>query len=272
MSNSPGPQQSGNYPHNPQQAQPTPGHYGPPGQAGPQQGQTQWAPAYAQAGSGPVAPHYGGQMGQPPMGQPQKPVKQKKPLLKRWWVWAIIIVLLIVIFANLGGGGGDETADSASTSATEEKGEAKDAPAAEEPVKEEAPAEYGMGEAVTADGWEITVNEVEDGVSTIGNEFLNTKAQGQFVTVNLSVKNTGSSAELFWEDNIKLTDEAGNTYSSDSEAGIYAEEESALFLEEINPGNTAEGVLVFDVPKDVAPSTLVLEGGLFSEPVEITLK
>lgn len=276
----PGPQQNSPQPSGPQHPQPS--------------GQTQWSPQYA-------APQYAGQPGQPQPGQPQpgqpqwgpqppagpggypgmhpgqKPPKQKKPLLKRWWFWLLVVLVVIIFFSAISGGGGDSTEDTgASSSQGAEEQPADEAPAedapAEEAPAEEAAAEYGIGDAVTADGWEITVNEVEDGVSSVGSEYLNTEAQGQFVTVSLSVANTTNEPAFFFEDNIKLGDEKGNTYSSDSEAGMYVDENSILFLEEINPGNTAEGVLVFDVPKDVTPDRLIFEGGIFSDPVEISLK
>ncbi|QIN29936.1 DUF4352 domain-containing protein [Brevibacterium luteolum] len=206
----------------------------------------------------------------------QPPVKQKKPLFKRWWFWLIIGIVLIAIISSTAsgddtsgdvGGTADEqgAAEEADTSA-EESG-AGEADAADE---EPAAATYGIGDTVEADGWEITVSSVEDGISTVGDEFLNAQAQGQFVTVKMSVKNTSSSPEYFFEDSIKLADDAGNTYASDSEAGIYAGEDS-LLLEEINPGNTASGTIVFDVPADVTPDRLIFEGGFFSTPVEVAL-
>lgn len=205
----------------------------------------------------------------PGAGYGQKPPKQKKPLLKRWWFWLIVIIVVIAMFSAIGGGGEDTAGEDGASSAQDEK------PAGSE-AEDDAPAEettaYGLGDAVEADGWEITVDEVEDGVSSVGDEFLGTEAQGQFVTVALSVKNTDSEPDYFFEDNIKLGDDKGNSYSADSEAGLYVDENSILFLEEINPGNTARGVLVFDVPEDGSPDRLVFEGGIFSDPVEISLK
>ena len=300
MSNPQNPQQPGSQQPGPQQPHPQqpgpPSHHGHP-QAG-QPMQPQYASpypngqgGYAHAGAGPQQPaQYGQPAYAPAFGQPgspngQKPAKQKKPLLKRWWFWLIVIVVVIMLINAINGGGGDTTEDTGSTSSQEggEAGSAEENNAEEQPAEENnaeeqpaedkaAPAEYGMGDAVAADGWEITVDKVEDGISTVGTEFLNTQAQGQFVKVSVAVKNTTSEPAFFYEDNIKLGDDKGNAYSSDSEAGLYADEDSILFLEEINPGNTAEGVLVFDVPKDVSPDRLTFEGGIFSDPVEISLK
>ncbi|WP_260847974.1 DUF4352 domain-containing protein [Brevibacterium aurantiacum] len=224
--------------------------------------------AYGSGGYGPGA--YG------PGNSGQKPPKRKKPLLKRWWFW-IVLILVVVIIGSAISGGGDDSAENTESSAAVAEDEtasgdnAKEEPAADKPAEEDAAASYGIGDVVAADDWEVAVNSVKDGVSSVGDEYMGAEAQGQFVTVNLSVKNTASAPDFFWEDNIKLGDEAGNTYSADSKAGLYADADSILFAEEINPGNTAKGVLVFDVPADVSPDKLTFEGGLFAEPIEISL-
>lgn len=225
----------------------------------------QWAPAQN-------PPAYGaGGYPQQPYGQ--KPPKQKKPLLKRWWFWLLAVIVIIAIASAIGGGGDDTSTSEGGSADAQQSGESAKKEAGDKPADKPAEeATYGIGDTVAADDWEITVAEVEDGVSQVGDEFLNAKAQGQFVQIELSVKNTGSDPNFFFEDDIKLGDESGNTYSADSEAGIYAAENNILFLEEINPGNTAEGVLVFDVPEDADPNKLTFAGGLFSDPVEISLK
>ena len=267
------PQNPQNTPQQPQSPQPqhqwSPQHQPPHNaqhQTSPQNfGPQQWGPAQN-------APAYGtGGYPQQPYGQ--KPPKQKKPLLKRWWFWLLVVIVVIAIASALGGGGEDTGTSESGSSDAQQSGESAEKKPAEKEAADKAAEEasYGIGDTVAADDWEITVAKVEDGVSQVGDEFLNAQAQGQFVQIELSVKNTGSEPNFFFEDDIKLGDNAGNTYSADSEAGIYAAENNILFLEEINPGNTADGVLVFDVPEDVDPSKLTFAGGLFSDPVEISL-
>lgn len=298
----PVPNAAGSQPTDPQQWTPQYAHSGPnqggPNGSGsgylnsgsfPQDGSAQ---GYPGAHSGYPGEHprqqgyVSGPYGGPGGSYGQKPPKAKKPLLKRWWFWVIAIIVVIALF-NACSGGGDASTDEAGASSqdgkavvadkkdagtdkkdagTDKKDEAKAAEGADKK------ASYGIGDAVKADGWEITVNKVDDGVAKVGNEYLGAEAQGQFVTVDVSVKNTESEPDYFFEDNIKLGDDAGNSYSADTEAGIYVDENSILFLEEINPGNTAKGVLVFDVPKDVSPDRLTFEGGIFSDPIEISLK
>ena len=232
--------------------------------------QQQWTPAQPGPGGGfpggPYPPQQPGDFG-------QKPPKQKKPLLKRWWFWLLAVIVIIAIASAIGGGGDDASTSESGSADAQQSGESAEKEAADKPADKPAEeATYGIGDTVASDDWEITVARVEDGVSQVGDEFLNAQAQGQFVQIRLSVKNTGSEPNYFFEDDIKLGDDSGNTYSADSEAGIYEAEDNILFLEEINPGNAAEGVLVFDVPEDVDPNKLTFAGGLFSDPVEISLK
>ncbi len=43
------------------------------------------------------------------------------------------------------------------------------------------------------------------------------------------------------------------------------------FLNEINPGNQVNGIIVFDVPKDVQPTRIELHDSLFSGGVTVPL-
>ncbi|WP_152347798.1 DUF4352 domain-containing protein [Brevibacterium sp. CFH 10365] len=254
------PQQQSPLPHwSPQHQTPHGTHH--------QQAPRNYDPQQWDSAQNPAAYGAGGSYPQHPYGQ--KPPKQEKPLLKRWWFWLLVVIVIIAIASALGGGGEDTSTSEGGSSDSQQSGEAAEKESADKPAEE---ASYGIGDTVAADDWEITVAKVEDGVSQVGDEFLNAQAQGQFVQIELSVKNTGSEPNFFYEDDIKLGDDSGNTYSADSEAGIYAAENNILFLEEINPGNTAEGALVFDVPEDVDPNKLTFAGGLFSDPVEISLK
>lgn len=223
----------------------------------------------------------GGDPGATPSAAPPR-----KPLWKRWWFWVLAIVALFIV-VGVAGGSDDSTADDTAADSAEaatfaddtgdESAEgageagAEDGEAAAEDA-DASGAEYGIGDAVATGDWEITVSDVQDGVSEVGNEFLGTTAQGQFVLVEISVKNTGSSPSFFFDSDVKLKDDDGNTYSSDSEAAIYAASDNdVVLLEEINPGNTASGLIVFDVPADASPNVLEFQGGIFDTPAAVAL-
>lgn len=103
----------------------------------------------------------------------------------------------------------------------------------------------------------FTVTKVKDGVSNIGGEF-GEDAQGQFVIISVTVKNTGNEAALFDSSDQKLVDTRGRQYS-DASAALFLEDSNS-FLEEINPGNTVKGKLVYDMPKKAKPDHIELRG------------
>lgn len=275
-----------------QQYDPQQAHYGYTQQPSPHgYAQQPGAPGYAQhpgvstymeAAGHPQNGHPQGahpQGGQPPHPGHPTTTKRKKPLWKRWWFWLLAVIALFIIIAAAGGGGdsaedasaaGDSgAADESGTGASGEDAAAEDA---EESAPDEAAAEYGIGDAVATGDWEVTVNDIESGVSELGDEYLGTTAQGQFILVDMSVANTGSEPSFFFESDVSLQDADGNTYSPDSEAGIYAATDNdVMLLEEINPGNTATGVIVYDVPADVTPNVLEFQGGIFDESATVAL-
>lgn len=210
---------------------------------------------------------------------PQEPVKAKKKWFKRPWVWILAVIVVIAIASN--GGGGDKQSSapaepatavsSAPAAAPATQAAAKAPQAAKETQAAQAETRAGLNQAVGAGDLQYTVTKVQKGVSKVGDQYLNQTAQGQYVLVNVSVKNTGTSAMTFTSDYTKLYDKNKVEYSSDSTAEIYANSQSQTFLEQVNPGNTVKGILVFDIPKDVQPTTLGVKGGMFGSEKLIAL-
>jgi hypothetical protein len=186
---------------------------------------------------------------------------------------AVVLVVVISVAANGGGSGDTPDAGTAATAvkdadATNEK-PAADKPSAEKPAK--ADKTPGIGDAVRDGKFEFTVTKVQKGVAKVGDEFLNEKAQGQFVLVHVTVKNIGKEAQTFDDGNQTLRDADGRKFDADSEAGIYLDDSNA-FLNDINPGNTVKGIVVFDVPKDAKLASIELHDAMFSGGVTVSLK
>jgi hypothetical protein len=129
----------------------------------------------------------------------------------------------------------------------------------------------GVGETVTDGTFEFTVSGFEQGVAEVGTEFMNEQAQGEFVIVELVVKNTGSEASYFSDGDQLLFDVDGNEYSANSTAGLLLEDND-IWLTEINPGNQVEGKIVFDVPAGTELAKMELHESLFSGGVEVSLQ
>ncbi|MFE5336815.1 DUF4352 domain-containing protein [Isoptericola sp. NPDC056573] len=237
---------------------------------------------YGQPQPGQQAPH-GAPQGWSP--QPQMPPAPEKR--KNWFARHKVLtglgaaVVLVVIIASASGGGDDGPAvadvdPAAAQQAEAATDETADKPAedakAEKPAKDETSNELpAVGDKVRDGKFEFTVTKLEDGVQEVGDEFLGETAQGQFVLVHMTVENIGDEAQYFDGSSQSLVDTKGRTHSADSEAGIYLDESNS-FLNEINPGNKVDGVVVFDIPQNATPATLELHDSMFSGGVEVAVK
>ncbi|NTW42584.1 MAG: DUF4352 domain-containing protein [Cellulomonadaceae bacterium] len=183
-----------------------------------------------------------------------------------------VVVVAFIAFGALGGGGGEDTPTVAAPQASADGQDA--APAeAEAPAEVEAPAEApaaGIGAAVRDGKFEFTVTSIEPGLSRVGDDVLGKDAQGQFLLVHLTVTNIGDEAQYFDGSSQKLLDAQGRTHSADSAAAIYLGDADS-FLNQINPGNTVNGTVVFDIPADATPTGLELHDSAWSGGVTVTV-
>ncbi|TVT60108.1 DUF4352 domain-containing protein, partial [Amycolatopsis rhizosphaerae] len=92
------------------------------------------------------------------------------------------------------------------------------------------------------------------------------------VLVHMSVRNVGDRAQLFSDSSQKLIDVQGRQYDADSGAAAISLPENSTLLNNIKPGNSVTGTLVFDVPANVQLAALELHDSPFSGGVKITLK
>ncbi|MEQ4303897.1 DUF4352 domain-containing protein [Plantactinospora sp. B6F1] len=128
-----------------------------------------------------------------------------------------------------------------------------------------------VGDAVRDGKFEFTVKSVKCGVRKVGTDLLGATAQGQFCLVTVNVKNIGKEPQSFSDSNQKAYAADGTEYSTDSEAGLYANKDADALFNEINPGNGITGVLVFDIPKGGKLAKLELHDSLFSGGITVQL-
>lgn len=190
-------------------------------------------------------------------------------------IGAVVVVIFVV--GALGGGGGDDSPEAASTaepSAAAEGSAVADgagddtAPAAEEPAAE--PAAPGIGTPARDGKFEFTVTSVEADVARVGDDLFGKDAQGQFTLVHVTVTNIGDEAQYFDGSSQKLVDAQGRTHSADGSAAIYLGDAES-FLNQINPGNTVQGTVVFDIPANATPASLELHDSPFSGGVTVSV-
>lgn len=213
--------------------------------------------------------------GQPPTqewtGQPPVPPVPAQPPRRSWFarhkiLTGLLLVVGVVVAVNLGGGDPEDAAPGA-TPGTAPAGDRPADGAAQDPVGDE-PAP-GPGTPVRDGAFEFVVTEVETGLESVGEGLTREEPQGQFVLVHLSVSNIGDGAQSFFDGNQKLVDDRGRTHETSS-AAIWLEDND-LWVNDINPGNTVEGVLLFDIPEDAMPAQLELHDSAFSGGVTVDL-
>lgn len=209
---------------------------------------------------------------QPPQPQPYtpQPVKKKSSTTKILLIVAGGLVGLCCIGGVIGvaaAGGEDDKATTAPAGGTAKAGDTTKADG-----KPAAKANPKVGTAVKDGQFEFTVTNVEYGKTQVGGQYTSKKAQGQFVLVTVAVKNIGKEPRMLTGANQTAFGPGGVKYNNDGSAEYYANEGNfSTFLENINPGNAVNGVLVFDVPKDTKLTKIELHDALFSGGVTVDL-
>ncbi|MEU8333768.1 DUF4352 domain-containing protein [Micromonospora sp. NPDC048839] len=183
----------------------------------------------------------------------------------------ITLALLATGLVALGCGSG--AADKTSSSSGDESGaNAGTSASGKDEVKDEDKAKTAkIGQPARDGKFEFTVKSTKCGVAKVGSDPLGQKAQGQFCLVTLNVKNIGKEAQMFDGSSQKAYAADGAEYSADSGAAIYANKNAETFLNDINPGNQVNGVVVFDIPKNVKLTKLELHDSMFSGGVDVAL-
>ena len=196
------------------------------------------------------------------------------PAPKRSWfarhkvltvVGALVVLVVVISIATSGSSDPEGTAGSSATATSGQDSDA-DPGADGGPAPDEAPP--GIGSTVRDGTFEFTVTSVEPGVARVGGSAVNKQAQGQFVLVHVTVTNTGDQAQWFFASNQTLVDTQGRQHSADESAAIYLDD---YITAEINPGNSVQGTVVFDIPADAVPASVELHDSAFSGGVSVTL-
>ncbi|TWF75645.1 uncharacterized protein DUF4352 [Pseudonocardia hierapolitana] len=129
----------------------------------------------------------------------------------------------------------------------------------------------GIGDQVQDGAFAFTVTKVETGREALGDGFLRSEAQGSYVLVHVTVTNVGAESAMFTSVNQTLLDAQGREFEADAGAAMMNVPDSESFLTDINPGNTVDGVLVFDVPQGLTPAAIELRESMFSDGATVAL-
>jgi hypothetical protein len=180
---------------------------------------------------------------------------------KRKWPWVVAAGVALLIATPTLSSNDTKTDNTSSRTTTA---------AASAPEKPEPRAT--MNSPVRDGKFEFVVKTVQAGLTEVGdNPYLIEKAQGQFVVISLSVENIGDRAQGFSPSNQKLFDGQGRSFDSDSSAQIALGSSDIPVWDDINPGNTVDVKLVYDMPLGAVPTSIELHDSLFSGGVTVAL-
>jgi hypothetical protein len=180
--------------------------------------------------------------------------------MRRLLVSIAAVVGVVAVLAS-GSTSGDSTSASGETNASSDSGNGGG----------DAGASSGIGDPVRDGKFEFVVNDFKCGVKKVGSEFFEEKAQGQFCLVGMTVKNIGDESQLFDAGNQKGVTDTGATVDADGSASLAVPENENSFLEKINPGNSVDVVVVYDIAKDQQLEAVVLYDSMFSGGVSVSL-
>ncbi|MFE9101959.1 DUF4352 domain-containing protein [Actinomadura geliboluensis] len=129
----------------------------------------------------------------------------------------------------------------------------------------------GIGRQYRDGKFGFTVTKVKKGVPKVGDQWFGDTAQGQFVIVYVTVKNIGDRARTFTHHNQTLIDTKGRKFEADPEASLWTDKDNKSFLQQINPGNSVKGRLIFDVPRGTRLKAIELHDSMWSGGVTVPL-
>ena len=127
---------------------------------------------------------------------------------------------------------------------------------------------WSVGQPVRDGNFEFIVTGMDRAPVVSDPEFpgLQKAANGEYIFVKMKVTNVGSDPQTFFASFNTLSD--GTTeFVSDDEAWIYL----GNTLADLNPGDSIDTAVVFDVPLGTDPASIELHDGPFSEGVTVGL-
>lgn len=177
---------------------------------------------------------------------------------KRFILLAIIALIVIIAIATTAGGS-DSSSSSDGGSSSDGNSSSGSAEAA------------GLNTPVRDGKFEFTVTGVDCSQNVIGEDPITTTANGVFCVAAVNVSNIGNEAQTLDATSQYGYDATNNKYSTDTEAAFYLPNQGGALFNQLNPGTSVTGQLVFDVPAGTQLTTLELHDSMFSDGVTVTI-
>ncbi|GAA1089672.1 DUF4352 domain-containing protein [Nocardiopsis metallicus] len=197
-----------------------------------------------------------------PGSQPQpQPAKKKSPIALFGCLGCsglILVILVAVGIMALGSDGDSSRSDDGAASAdtADDAGDSGDSDEAADDM-------YGLNERVELGDLAFTVTGVEGGIAETSDILGDYTAEGQYVAVSITAENIGTEPTYFENTGQKLYDAEGRQFGHDTDATIAMDD--GPMLGELNPGQSGDFTVVFDIPADAEFDHIELGDSLFGD-------
>lgn len=199
---------------------------------------------------------------QQPISAPvQQPVKQKKPITKKWWFWVIIALVVIVLIGAIGGGSEDDTSapavtttQSADSDKTETNTTVVTTTAPE--ITTVSDGAYKIGDTVNDGGVKITFVSAEEWYDY--NEYYGPADGKKIIRVKIDVAN-GSNVDSF------ITSYSFDCYVDNQPAEHYIWADDEYSGSTLSAGRSNSGYLYFEVPADAESAEIEYETNYWTD-------
>lgn len=177
--------------------------------------------------------------------------KNKKPIYKKWWVWLIAIIVVALI------AGGGNSSNNGTT--------LNDTTSNQETTNKEVKEFYLIGEEVRLGDNILIVNSIE---KSNGSEWDKPKDGYEFVIVNVTIKNGGSSEVSYNPYDFKMQNSKGQITD---QAFTIIDTDTSLSSGDLAAGGEVSGTIAFEQPTGDEALVLRYKSNIFSNK-EIKVK
>lgn len=185
--------------------------------------------------------------------------------------FVVAIIVISILVAALGGGeeienspsagSSDNSGSSGESAGGSGSGSGSSREASAPGSGQEDPVAMGEIAEIGDVSWQVTSVSQTD---TVGDEF--DSMSGNFVVVDFAFTNNSNETKTLDSGSLRIVDDQGRENEANIDASMYIPLELDVFLEEVNPGVTEEGRVIYDVAPDAAGMVLQAnDAGMFSE-------
>lgn len=181
-------------------------------------------------------------------------------LRKPYPLVALGVAFLMVVFAGGCGGNGDDEAQNPPAEETTEQAAAGQGSGPEETEADSSAAPVGEPVTVGNVRWMVQeVQQLDRIVSRVGSE------EGNFVVVDLALENNSNQDVTLATPFVTLVDGEGNEVEADQDRNFtHLDPEKNMFVDQIEPGSTKAGRIIFSVEPDASELRLKVGEGRFA--------